>query len=153
MFGLLAVLALQSFIDAWRYRRTGKADAVSLKLPLSIKRHINRLIRTGMGGHRLVAGAAATGCLVTGLESVCTGQVYVPTLVLIIKSGSQSTGAIALLLLYNALFVAPLVVILILTFRGLETKRLLRWSRHNVTASKIALGALFATMAALLLLL
>jgi cytochrome c biogenesis protein CcdA len=153
MFGLLAVLALQSFVDAWRYHRTGKADAVSLKLPAGIKLRINRLIREGMGSRRLFTGATVAGCLVTALESVCTGQVYVPALVLIIKSGSRSARAILLLLLYNALFVTPLVIALILTFRGLETKRLLDWSRRNVTAGKIALGALFATMAVLLLLL
>jgi len=153
MFGLLIALAAQSFVDAWRYHRTGKADAVVLKLPAGIKLRINRLIRTGMGSRRLFAGAGMAGCLVTALESVCTGQVYIPTLVLIIKSGSQSGRAITLLLLYNALFVAPLVIVLVLTFRGLETKRLLQWSQQNVAAGKIALGTLFAIMALLLLLL
>ena len=153
MLGLLTALAAQSFVDAWRYHRTGRAEAVALKLPQGIKLRINRLIRTGMGSRRLFAGAGVSGCLVTALESVCTGQVYVPTLVLITKSGNQSARATTLLLLYNALFIAPLVIVLVLTFRGLATRRLLQWSQQNVTAGKIALGTLFASMAALLLLL
>jgi len=95
-------------------------------------------------------GGALAGGLVTVLESVCTGQVYLPTLVLMVREGGFNLRVLWLLLLYNALFVLPLVVTLLLTWRGLRTERLLEWSRRNVVPAKLALAALFMGLAVLL---
>jgi len=84
---------------------------------------------------------------------VCTGQVYVPTLVLILRKGGSTGPALGYLLLYNGVFIVPLVTAFVLTYQGLKTQRLLEWSRRNVVISKVALGCFFLAMAALLLLL
>ncbi len=153
MIAVLAVLAVLSFRDALRYKRSGKSGDVTLQLPHSIKLQIHRVIREGMGGHRLFVGSFVTGCLVTALESVCTGQVYVPTLVIIVKQGDSKVLALGYLLTYNALFICPLVAAFVVTYRGLTTKRLLQWSQGHVVSAKFALAALFAAMAVLLLVL
>jgi len=148
---LLAFFALSSFRDAWRYRSTQDSRDVALKLPDGIRKRINRVIHAGLGSGRLLAGSFLVGVAVTALESVCTGQIYVPTLVLILKNGGGS-GPLALgyLLLYNLMFIAPLLAAFALTYRGLTTRRLLQWSRTNVVASKLAMGCFFVAMAALL---
>jgi len=56
-----------------------------------------------------------------------------------------------LLLLYNALFIVPLVVVFIAVYRGLCTETLLDWSRKNVVVCKLCLGAFFVLMAVLIL--
>jgi len=151
MLAALGLLAALSFRDAWRYRISGNADDVALQLPRSIKMRIHSILRKGTRSRNLVLGGLVAGSVVTALESVCTGQVYVPTLVLVIKAGGSVSGAWGYLLLYNAMFVLPLAVVLVLVRLGLGTPRLLAWSRRNVVISKVLLGTLFLGLAALLL--
>jgi len=54
------------------------------------------------------------------------------------------------LLLYNLMFIVPLVAVFILTYFGLRTQTLLEWSRKNVVISKVLLGVFFLAMATLI---
>lgn len=150
MIILLAFLAVLSFRDAWRYHRTGRAADVSLKLPESIERRIHGIMKRGLRNRSLVLGGLGIGAAVTALESVCTGQVYVPALVLMIKSGQSLWLSAAYLVVYNVIFVLPLAVILGLTCAGLGTPALVDWSRRNVVFSKVLLGLFFAGMIAII---
>ena len=71
-----------SLRDAFVFRTTGKAADIKLQLPKPIKMRIHRIISGNLSGGKLVAGAIVTGFLVTLLEAVCTGQVYIPTIIL-----------------------------------------------------------------------
>jgi len=151
MVAALAVLAVLSFRDALRFRKSGQADDVTLQLSSGMKKRIHGVMRRGLGTGHLILGGLFIGAAVTALESVCTGQVYVPTLVLILKDNTLRARAWALLLLYNVLFIVPLVVVFIAVYRGLRTETLLEWSRKNVVISKLCLGAFFVLMAVLIL--
>ncbi|MEI6808521.1 MAG: hypothetical protein WCN95_07345 [bacterium] len=150
---LLGIFAILSFLDAWRYGRSGNAKDVTLQLPKGIKERIHSIMRSGIRGGNLILGALVVGALVTVMESVCTGQVYVPTLVLVAKSGQSGTKALGYLLLYNLMFLVPLVTVFILTYLGLKTVTLLNWSKRNVVFSKVLMGAFFVAMAVLIALL
>ena len=91
------------------------------------------------------------GSAVTALESVCTGQVYVPTLMVVVKGGF-SARAWGYLLAYNAMFVLPLAGAFALSYAGLRTETLLRWSRREVVWARLGLGAFFLGMAGVILL-
>ena len=147
--GTLCVLSILSFRDAWCFAETGEPGSVMLQLPEGIKRKIYRVVREGLKSRNLLFGSLTIGTLVTALESVCTGQVYVPTLALVAKSGVGERRAWSLLLIYNAMFVTPLIVVLILTWCGLRTHALVDWSKKNVVLSKLLLGLVFAAMAVL----
>ncbi|NQT91562.1 MAG: hypothetical protein HQ559_02290 [Lentisphaerae bacterium] len=147
----LAVLAWLSFRDAYRYKTTRDPGEVTLQLPRRVKLKIHDIMRSRLRSGNLVAGGLVIGTAVTALESVCTGQVYVPTMVVVIKSGGPATRAWLYLLLYNTMFVTPLVCAFILTYRGLRAETLLQWSKRNVVTSKMLLGAFFLAMAALIL--
>jgi hypothetical protein len=85
---------------------------------------------------------------------VCTGQVYVPTLVLVAKAGGSGAGtAWKYLLLYNGMFMMPRVAVFILTYFGLTTQTLIEWSKKNVVITKILMGLLFLVMSTLILVL
>jgi len=73
----------------------------------------------------------------------------VPTLALVAKSGVGERRGWSLLLIYNAMFVTPLIVVFILTWCGLRTHALVDWSKKNVVLSKLLLGLVFAAMAVL----
>ena len=151
MVAVLTLFAFLSFRDAWRFRKRHDPHEVTLQLPRRIKLLIHRVLHSGLEARHLAMGSIAAGVMVTALESVCTGQVYVPALVLMVESGEERWRAARLLLVYNALFISPLVIAFILTYRGLKTASLLAWSREHVVSSKVLLGALFVLMAALLL--
>jgi hypothetical protein len=172
---LLIALAWLSLRDALRYRKTERSDAVTVQLPESMKRLMRRIMRsilavtTGEGRafpsfgkqpSRYVAVASVIvlstvafviGAAVTVLESVCTGQLYVPTLVLVAREYSPgSATAWFYLLLYNLMFVVPLVTIFILISLGLRTDTLLEWSKRNVVVSKTLLALAFTILATLI---
>ncbi|MCX7005210.1 MAG: hypothetical protein NTV22_18325 [bacterium] len=153
MLAVLAVFALLSFRDAWRYARHANPNEVSMQLSARMKERIHAVMRRGVRYHSLLLGGIVIGCLVTALESVCTGQVYVPTLVMLLKSQAGNLRAWLYLLLYNTMFILPLVLVFVLVYRGLNMQRLLAWSRRNVVVSKCTLGCFFVGMALLLLIL
>ncbi len=151
MTAILLVLAFLSFRDAFRFRKTGCAADVALQLSSGMKQRIHSVMRRGLGNSSIILGGLFIGAVVTALESVCTGQVYVPTLVLILKNSAFSESRAWLYLLsYNLMFVLPLTVVFIAVYLGLRTERLLAWSRKNVVLSKYLLAAFFILMAALI---
>jgi hypothetical protein len=147
---VLAVFAAASFRDAWAFRRTGRAAAMALQLPAAVRALIHRLMRTRLTSRGVLAASVSLGVLVTLLESVCTGQMYVPTLVYLARHTDRPWPALRLLALYNLMFLVPQVLVFAAAYRGATNARLLAWSRNNVARSKLLLGAGFAVLAALL---
>ena len=146
----LFVLAALSVRDAFRYRRARVPSVITLQLPGRVKKLIRAVAEASWGGPAVVAAGLGCGVLVTLLDSLCTGQVYVPVLALI----SREPGAwrsFALLSVYNLAFIAPLVVVFVLAANGADSERMSRWSKRNVFPSKIALGVVFAILGALIL--
>jgi hypothetical protein len=153
LVGVMLVFAFLSFRDAIRYHHSGKSGDVALKLPDSLQSRIHRVMKSGLRKRSLVLGGLGVGMVVTVIESVCTGQVYVPTLVLMLKQGESVLRCAGYLLVYNVIFVLPLVVTLALTCGGLSTPALVEWSRRNVAVSKMLLGVFFLVMTVILLVL
>jgi len=149
MVAALIALAFLSFRDAVRYRRSHDAKDVTLRLPKRLQLWTHAIMKRGICGHHLMLGGLLIGSAVTALESVCTGQVYVPTLMVVAKSGF-SARAWSYLLAYNGMFVLPLVAAFAAVYMGLRTEALLKWSRREVVWAKCALGALFAGMAGMI---
>lgn len=149
LLAALVMLSGLSFRDAWRFHRTGKASSVSLKLPSSVKRLIHNSLRRGIQSRALFLGGALAGLSVTVLESVCTGQMYLPALATVIRSGDGHAREWSLLLAYNAAFILPLIVVTILTLKGLSSRSLMDWGQREVVVGKVLLGVVFLALAAL----
>lgn len=153
MAAVLLMLAGISLADAVRYRRSGNADSVALKLPDRASRWIRATMHRQFRRRNLIIGGFVAGALVTAVESVCTGQVYVPTLVYLIKVRQETGMAWGYLVLYNAMFLVPLLVAFALAWGGVETSRFLRFSRTNVAIAKLLLALLFLALAAAIMIL
>ncbi len=147
----LVVLAVFSLRDALRYRRSERVEDVTLQLPGGIKRRIHTLARRRMGAGGPVLGGFAVGACVTVLESVCTGQGYVPVLAYLARAGASGGRFWLLLVLYNLLFVLPLAVVFVCFHQGMQVPGLIAWSRRNLVAVKVLLAVFFAGLALLLL--
>lgn len=153
MAAALLGLAFLSFRDAWRFGRSRDLHDIRLQLSTGMKKRIHGVMRRGLKSGHLMAGGLFIGAAVTALESVCTGQVYVPTLVLILRDRAFSQSrAWVYLLAYNLMFLVPLVLVFAAVYGGLRTETLLRWSAKNAVLSKILLGLFFVLMALFLVL-
>lgn len=144
-------LALLSFRDAFRFRKSQRPDDVTLQIPKKIKDRIHSFMNSRLGASGPVVGGIVTGAGVTILESVCTGQSYVPVLMYMVKGNCSDLCSWLLLITYNLLFVLPLTVVFVCFHRGMQLKSLILWSRNNLVIAKILLGCFFAAMAVLLL--
>ena len=152
VLGLCMVpLAVLSFRDAFRFRKSQRPDDVTLQIPKKIKGHIHSFMNTRLGVGGPVLGGLVTGAGVTVLESVCTGQSYVPVLMYMLKQDCSDVCSWLLLITYNLLFVLPLAIVFVCFHRGLQLTSLIAWSKRNLVAVKILLGLFFAAMALLLL--
>ena len=147
----LFVLSFLSFRDALRFRRIPVFSVVTLKLPEGVKNMIRQIAMSSWSGPAVVAAGLGCGFVVTLLDALCTGQVYVPVLALI----SREPGAwrsFALLVIYNLAFIAPLVAVFIIASKTTDAFQMAKWSSRNVIPSKIALGVMFAILGLLLIL-
>ena len=143
---LLIGLSLWSFRDACLYHRSRNAEKVALQLPDRLKRYSRALLKRGLRSRHLFFGGVIAGAGVTSLEAVCTGQVYVPTLALIINLGQGGMRQWGLLLLYNAMFLVPLFVLFGLIRYGMKVPGLIRLSKSNVVLGKLTMGGILLIM-------
>ncbi|MCX5706664.1 MAG: hypothetical protein NTW13_03225 [Candidatus Omnitrophica bacterium] len=126
-------LGFLAFFDFLKFKRTNDTETQTLQLPKAIKDRIHALIGLYYRKDRkttknkppsmvkLITTAILTGFLVTLLEAVCTGQLYLPTISFILKNTPLKLQAFAYLVYYNLLFIMPLCVILFLALLGVTS--------------------------------
>jgi len=155
VYGLTALmcmtLAVFSFMDVAKARK-GKMEDMSLNLPKGLRKRINTVIRKGRNTNRYMLGAFATGLVISLLELACTGQVYLPTIIFVSSMPELRLRAIFFLIIYNLLFILPLIVVFILAYFGTSSKDLTRFLQKHAAVVKIGLGILFFALGLWLLL-
>jgi hypothetical protein len=90
--------------------------------------------------------------VVSLLELACTGQVYLPTIIFVVSQPTMRVRALPFLVLYNLLFILPLVVVFILVYYGTAgSKQLMRFLEERAAVVKLGMAFLFAGLAIWLL--
>ena len=153
---LCFVLAGLAFYDFLIFRRTQQAQDLILQLPVGLKQRIHRVIglfyrrakREGSPDEkphilRLILSAAAVGCFVSLFEAVCTGQVYLPTVVFVLKSTQFKLKAFSYIILYNLMFILPLWLVLLFALGGTTSEQFSRFAGRHIGAVKILMSVLF----------
>ena len=148
---LAFILAAWSVVDVVRYVRSHDVKKITLGLPNVVKAQIHKVIRSGLKTRGLLVGAVVVGFLVALLESLCTGQVYLPTIVFVARSSQMRPDAIAYLLFYNLMFILPLVVVFVVAYCGVSSDRLGRLMRGNLAVIKLSMALLFVALGVLVL--
>ncbi len=146
----LFVLAFLSVRDAFRYRRVREPSVITLQLPSHVKELIRVAGERSWRGPTVVLTGLVCGFFVTLLDSLCTGQIYVP-LVALLAGEPSAIRAFAGLALYNIAFILPLLFVFVCAAFGADAARLSNWSKKNVFPAKLALGFLFLFLAILIL--
>jgi cytochrome c biogenesis protein CcdA len=143
---LCAVLAVLTFRD-FSLARQGQVTEMTLKLPDSLRKRINKVIRENARVEAFVAVAFFTSCVVSLIELACTGQVYIPTITYVTTVPELASRAVFYLLLYCLMFIVPLIVVFLLSYFGTTSEQLgLFLSRHIVTI-KVLTGVVFVGLA------
>ena len=144
------VLGFVSIYDLYRIRQ-GRLQDMALKLPEILRRRVQKTIREGANLRNYVWAAFFTGFFVSLLELACTGQAYLPTIIFVAGIPELRINAVGYLVLYNLMFVVPLVIIFLLVFYGTTSLDLARFLRRNVALVKLLTAVLFFALGSWLL--
>jgi len=138
--GILAVLSILDF-----YRMHYKGKKAVLELSAGLKKKTHDIIRKNARAKTIWIASLVTGVLVSFVEFMCTGQVYLPTIVYVINSAGVSADALGFLVIYNLGFTVPIIAITLIAYFSSSTKKIQEYMTSTNAAAKIKLimGALF----------
>jgi len=137
---LAILLGLINVIDAIR-----KKEGFILAIPARGKETFDRFIRAAT-----LPAAFALGILVGIFELPCTGGIYLA--ILSMMSGTLTLQAgLPYLLLYNFLFILPLIIILLVVSFGLSPEAVNSWRLENRRLLRIAIGLAMILIGAFML--
>lgn len=150
------ILGILAICDYFKFKKTRDTQGLFLQLPQAVKNQIHRLIGLHYRntGHRekqdikrnilrLFLSALVTGFLVSILEAVCTGQTYLPTITFVLKTSHLKFHALAYLLLYNFMFILPLLGIFFFALLGVTSVQFSGFLKKHLSLIKILMSILF----------
>lgn len=158
------ILGVLSVYDLLKFRKTRETEGLILQLPKVVKNQIHSLI----GWHyrkpkeqkervskpatfRLIISALVTGFLVSFLELICTGQLYLPTIKFALKTTPLKLQALGYLLLYNFIFITPLFIVFLFALLGVTSEQFSKIFKKHLLSVKILMAFLFFGLGILLL--
>ena len=139
---LCFTLAVFSFLD-YRKARKGEIGDMALNLPHGLRMRINATIRKSRDSQAFIGTAFISGLVISFLELACTGQIYLPTIIFVSSIPELRLKAFAFLLIYNLLFILPLVVVFILAFYGTSSADLKNSLERHAASVKLGMVILF----------
>jgi cytochrome c biogenesis protein CcdA len=92
---------------------------------------------------KLIISAFVSGFLVSILEAVCTGQLYLPTITFIFKTTPLRFRAFLYLILYNAMFVVPLLAVFLFAFFGVTSNQFAQFIKKHMLSIKFIMAIIF----------
>ena len=134
-------LAFLSLYDAYKAKQ-GKVKEITLQLPKSLKQRIHKVIREQTRTSGVIIGALVIGVAISALELVCTGQVYLPTITFVMGVEGMRGHALAYLILYNLMFIVPLLVVFGFVYWGTTSMQLGGVLQRHLMPVKVGTGVL-----------
>lgn len=123
-----------------------KGKGFSLSVPASRMKIVQKYIKKAT-----VPAALILGMLVSLIELPCTGGLYFSTISLLAKKETFIIGLLYLLV-YNLIFVMPLIIILIIAHFSLSYESINSWRKKNKTWMKFIMGAIMLFLGTAMLL-
>jgi thiol-disulfide isomerase/thioredoxin len=152
----LGVFSLYDYIQL----KKGRPSRMRLQVPDFLKKRIHHVIRTRSSefdgnketqSARLFVIAILIGFIVTLLQSTCTSQVYLPTLLFVTNIPSLKGSAVLYLTLYNFIYILPLLVIFGIVYWGVTSEQLSFFLQKRASTIKILTSLFFFALGGLLL--
>jgi len=124
---LICILSLIEFRDYWA---ATKGKGAVLKISDKIKPFIEKEAKNGT-----ILAIMILGVVVALFELPCTGVIYLG-IISLLTNGNAS--AYLYLLLYNIIFVLPLVILTFLVYYGISPKKLEKWNSDEKAWMRLA---------------
>jgi len=138
---LIIILGLIEVKDFWWY---GKG--FSLSIPKSKIATIKKYAKKTS-----VPGAIIMGMFVAAVELPCTGGPYLAIL-LVLQSIGFNPQILGYLMIYNFIFVLPLLLIILLVYFGVSTAKVKTWKAEKRKWMRLATGIVMIILGVLLIL-
>ena len=135
----LGIITLYDYI---LFKR-GQVAKWTLQLPMGLKKKIHEIIREQA---RFKGGLLATfgaGFIIAVCTVICTGQVYLPTIGFVMSIPELKKHAIFNLILYNVMYIVPLVGVFVLTFFGVTSEKMAFVTKKHTGTVKLLTALLF----------
>lgn len=97
-----------------------------------------------------IFGVIFLGAFVSAVELPCTGAPYLAIITLLAQNFNLT--AFLLLVLYNIIFVLPLIIILLLVASGVKLHEIKRWKQANRPIMRLLIGLMLVALGWLLML-
>lgn len=137
---LAVVFSVASFLSFYDAIRLGQGRKVILQLPLRVKRWIHHEIRERLtSSEKIMMSGFITGFLVSSMEFLCTGQIYLPTILYMIRESETTFKAFMFLIIYNLFFILPILGMVLSIYYGISVKKI----ENLVKKVKMMRGAKF----------
>lgn len=120
-------------------------QGLSLQIPAVFAAKIKQ-----MSSNITVPSVILLGAFVSAVELPCTGAPYLA--IISILSTNFNASAFLLLVIYNIVFVAPLIIILLLVAAGVKVSAVKQWKQDNKHYMRLATGGLLLALGWLLIL-
>lgn len=115
-------------------------QGLTLRIPTSQKSRIKTWVMKGS-----IPSAIVLGIMVSLFELPCTGSVYLVILALLAESSTYLT-AVSYLLIYNLMFVLPLIIMLSAITLGYSYKKAEEWKEEHKDYMKLLSGLLLVAL-------
>jgi hypothetical protein len=145
-------LGVISLYDYLLFRR-GQVAKWKLQLPMGLKKRIHEIIREQARFKGGLLATFGTGFIIAVCTVICTGQVYLPTIGFVMAIPELRKNAIFNLVLYNIMYIIPLVGVFVMTFFGVTSEKMAAVTKKHTGSVKLLTAILFLALAGLLFLL
>jgi len=151
LFGITAIiLGFLSIYDFYKIQK-GKLKEITLQLPDKFKNKIKELIWKKINRRYYLLSSFIVGFLVGILEFPCTGQIYFPIVLILKEIPSLKINALFYLLLYNFMFIIPLLIVFALVYFGTTSDSLTLFLKGKSSLVKILTAILFFSIGFILI--
>ena len=148
--GLAIAFGSMSLYDYYLFRKRG-AKAMKLQLPRALKWRVHAIIRKTGKTAFIIPFAFAIGIIISLFELGCTGQIYLPTIAYVMEEPGLQAQAFLYLIIYNLMFILPLLAVFGLASFGVRSQKLAEATRRHTGKVKILLAVILFVLAAFLL--
>jgi cytochrome c biogenesis protein CcdA len=142
--GIFCVLA--GFLNIIEFKKD--AREYKIKLPEKVKKRINQIIASFFMKNYHLPTSFFIGAIISIQESICTGQLYLPSILLISKFSRNFN---LYLLIYNLFFIMPLIFIFLFVFFGMKSQFLSSILKKSLPLTKSLVGIIFLFLGSLLI--
>jgi cytochrome c biogenesis protein CcdA/glutaredoxin len=152
----LGIFSLYDYLQL----KKGRPSKMTLQVPNFLKKRIHHIIRARSSefdrneetqSARLLIIAIFIGFIVTLLQSTCTSQVYLPTLLFVTNIPSLRESATLYLILYNLIYILPLLAIFGIVYWGVTSEQLSFFLQRRTSTIKLCTALFFFALAGILI--